>query len=135
MTTEHEYKDRELRLYFADIDRVEQAPLPDRKQAKYEWLADMQINPQLVADRISWLIGGSYGQGSYIIAREVAKNTRMNRVSKLGQMIAALEWSCSASMARAAWNAMTTGEQQILSNLIQAEIDSYLADVKSGEAE
>jgi hypothetical protein len=124
----HEYESYEIRKFLSEMQEVEKAPLSDRKESAAEWLQALKSHPKLIADRINWLLNGSYGFGSYKKSREIARNTRINRVSALAQMVAALEWRVPSAMARAAWNKLTTAEQQRVNKLILAEISEWLSD-------
>ena len=125
MTTDTAYDKREIQSHYVNIDATESAPLWDRQAARDEWLHDMRTDPQLIADRIGWLLGGNYGYGSYLISRQIADNKRLNREAALSQMIAALEWRCPARFAARAWNKLTPDQQQELSKRIQTELDDY----------
>lgn len=105
---------------------VESAPLAERQEARTAWAQALREDPKMIADRIGWLIDGSYGFGSYQAANDVIRNKRMNRTAWLGQTIAALEWQCPSNFAREAWNKLTKAEQDNLTALIMAEIESAL---------
>ena len=104
---------------------VESAPLADRKEAQADWIDAMINCPETVSERVSWLIDGNYGAGSYSRALQIVQNKRMNRVAALAQMIAALEWRCSNVFARSAWNKLTAEQQNKVNGLIMAEIEHW----------
>ncbi len=122
---EYEYQER-IRLN-KQIRYIESAPIAERREARQDWTEAMK-DPANVANRIDWLLDGSYGYGSYIVAREVLTRTRMNRVAFFAQLLAALEYRCPANFARAAWNRLSENEQKAVNAAIGAVIeDAYTA--------
>lgn len=120
--------DLQARIEFnRQIRQVESAPLAERQEARKDWTEALQ-DPALIAERVSWLLDGNYGFGAHIAAQEVAGNKRMNRPAWMGITIAALEWNCPSNFARAAWNKITTAQQEAITAAIQAEINQFLAD-------
>lgn len=109
-----------------DIRQVESATLDDRKAGFADWLDALQNDPDVIVDRIEWLLDGNYGFGSYDMAREVITHTRMNRPAWLGQTIAALEWQCPNDYARKAWNKLSDEQKGSLTAKINAVIESAL---------
>ena len=120
------YEANERRTFHADLRAIESQSLPERQAGRADYLEAMIERPEIVAERVGWLLNGSYGYGSYMAAREVAANTRMNRVAWLSQTIASLEWSCPARFAISAHAKLTPEQKTKLRALIQAEIDSHL---------
>lgn len=109
-----------------ELRDVDSAPLTERQEARAAWLDALRNEPQIIAERIGWLIEGSYGFGSYQIAREVIQNKRMNRSAWLGITISALEWNCPSNFAREAWNKLDKNQQDNLTALINAEVKAAL---------
>jgi hypothetical protein len=119
--TQAEYEAREraqFRQQLADVDRQS---LSNRQAARDEWSAAMITTPALVAERISWLLSGSYGRGSYTAALDVMAAPRMNHAAWLGQTIAALEWNCPPAFARQAYVKLTAAQR--------AKLDTAIADI------
>lgn len=119
----------EARVSFnRQMAHAEKAPLEERRAAGIEWAQALKESPEIVVERIEWLIDGNYGWESYEIAREVIRNKRMNRPAWLGQTIANLEWNCPSDRARAGWNKLTPQEQESITekimDAIQANIDN-----------
>lgn len=102
-------------------------PLTERQEARSEWLDALKNTPEIIAERVGWLLDGNYGYGSHIEAQNVATNKRMNRAAWMGITIAALEWQCPSNFARSAWNKLTPEEQKAVNDAIMAEIDSFIA--------
>ena len=120
--TEHERRERsEAQQRLAEIRRQ---PLSDRKEAQGEFLEAMRDHPELVAERVSWLLNGSYGYGSMLLAKQVLGSPRMNRSAALTQMIGAFEWMAPEEMVRAAWKKLTKSQQAALEKAVQATIRS-----------
>ena len=113
----HERRDAQRRL-----DEVEKAPLAERKESAANFFDAMRDHPELVAERVGWLLDGSYGYGQKLMARAVLGSPRMNRSAALTQMIAAFEWSSPSAMTRAAWKKLTKGQQAALEKAVQATI-------------
>lgn len=120
--SQSEYEHRELREANQRLSEVERAPLADRKEAAAEFLAAMRDHPDLVAERVGWLLDGNYGYGQMLMAKRVLGSPRMNRGAALTQMVAAFEWSSPGAMARAAWKKLTKGQQSALDRAVQAVI-------------
>lgn len=117
-----EYEQRELREANQRLAKVERAPLADRKEASTEFFAAMRDHPDLVAERVGWLLDGNYGYGQMLLAKRVLGSPRMNRSAALTQMVAAFEWSSPGAMTRAAWKKLTKGQQAALDRAVQGAI-------------
>lgn len=104
------YEANERKLFLAQIREVENAPLDKDSAAE---LADtLATNPELIAQRITWMLDGSYGKGAYDAAHDVANNRRMNRNAWMVQTITALEWNVKSSKVRAIWKKLTPLQQR-----------------------
>lgn len=88
----------------------------------------MANDPALVAERVSWLLDGSYGQGAYIQANEVARNKRMNRVAWLTQVTGALEWGSPFRMTAAAWHKLTPEQKRRLDAAVSRVLEAHLRE-------
>lgn len=119
-----EYERRELADASQRIHEVERAPLADRKEAAAEFLAAMRDDPELVAERVGWLLDGNYGYGQMLMAKRVLKSPRMNRSAALTHMVAAFEWQTPNAMARDGWKKLTKAQQAALEKAVQATIRS-----------
>jgi len=120
--SQSEYEQRERKEAQAKLLEVRRAPLADRKEAEAEFFAAMRDHPEIVAERVGWLIAGNYGYGSKLLADRVLQSPRMNRPAALTQMVAAFEWQCPEDHARAAWNKLSTNEQATLERAVRREI-------------
>ena len=119
-----EYERRELSDAQRKLVELRRAPLSDRKEAQAEFLKAMRDDPELVAERIGWLLGGNYGYGSMLLAKRVLVTPRMNRSAALTQMIGAFEWMVPEEMVRAAWKKLSTSEKAALERAVQGAIKS-----------
>lgn len=132
--TQAEYEARERADLWATLRNVEQAPLADRQEARTSWTEALIDNTDhagearnLVAERVGWLLNGSYGKGSHMAAWQILGETRRNRVAALSLLIAALEWRCPGGFASEAWRKLASAQQEAVNAAIQAEIDYALA--------
>lgn len=119
-----EYERRELAEANQRLHEVERASLADRKEAAAEFFEAMRDRPEVVAERVGWLLNGNYGYGQMQMAKRVLKSPRMNRSAALTHMIAAFEWSTPDAMARAGWKKLTKGQQAALEKAVQGAIKS-----------
>ena len=117
-----EYERRELSNARNRINKLHRAPLADRKEAQAEFLEAMRDDPELVAERLGWLLAGHYGDGEKLLAKQVLGSPRMNRSAALTQMIGAFEWMTPEDMVRAAWKKLSAGEKAALESAVQGAI-------------
>lgn len=123
-----EYERRELREAKQRLTEIEKAPLADRKEAAAEFLEAMRDHPEIVAERIGWLLDGNYGYGQMLKAKQILGSPRMNRSAALTHMVAAYEWSTPNAMAIAGWKKLTKGQQVALDKAV-------LRAIKDAESE
>jgi hypothetical protein len=119
-----EYERRELSDAHKKLDQVGRAPLADRKEAQGEFLEAMRDHPEIVGERVGWLLDGNYGYGSMLLAKRVLASPRMNRSAALTQMVGAFEWQSPEDMTRAAWKKLSASEKARLESEVQAAISS-----------
>jgi hypothetical protein len=117
-----EYENREVSSFLKQMREVEKLPLADRKEGAASFALAMANDPALVAERVGWLLDGSYGYGSYIKASEVAKSPRMNRAAWLVSTVGALEWQSPPRLTQAAWKKLTAAQKAALDKFVQSEI-------------
>ena len=119
--TQAEYERRERQMFHTQLREVETAPLADRREARKDFQQALET-PDLVAERINWLLAGDYGKGAYDAAREVLRRPRTNRAAWLTTTIAALEWRCPAKFAVEAWKKLAPAKKALLQKLVEREI-------------
>lgn len=128
MQTRQEYSHAERINALKRLNDAVKQSLTDRKEAKATWFEALTKYPDLIPQRIDWLINGSYGYGEMLLAKEVLARTRSNRVAALAQLIACFEWGCDAASARSAFRQLTPEQQARVNNSIQAVIDKPRED-------
>jgi len=126
--TKAQYERDVIRRFQSELREIEKAPLYERKKAVDKWKGSLKTEPEAIAERVGWLLDGSYGEGAYIRAREIARSPRMNRPAALSQMVAAMEWRTPGPMARKAFLNLPKAEQQKINKLIQGRIDEFLEE-------
>lgn len=119
-----EYERRELQGAQQQLTEIERAPLADRKEAASEFFEAMRDRPEVVAERVGWLLDGNYGYGQMLMAKRVLGSPRMKRSAALTHMVGAFEWSTPGAMAIAGWKKLTKGQQVALEKAVQAAIRS-----------
>jgi hypothetical protein len=119
-----EYERRELDEARQQLDAVRRAPLADRKEAQEQFLEAMRDRPEVVGERVGWLLDGNYGYGSMLLAKRVLGSPRMNRAAALTQMVGAFEWQSPEDMTRAAWKKLSASEKARLEDAVQVAIEN-----------
>lgn len=114
---------REVDRWLREVESIERASLRERKEAAATFLKDLLESPDVIAERVGWLLDGSYGRGSYLKAQQVLESPRMNRVAALTLMTAQAEWKTPSRLAVAAWKKLSPGQQEHLRRLVEREID------------
>lgn len=127
-TDQRAYEQREVTSFQRELREVERLPLSERRENLREFTEVLQRDPELVAERIGWLLNGSYGRGSYTKAMQVANSPRMNQGAWLVQTIAALEWQVPQKMTAQAWHTLSGAQRSNLEWLIQREIRNALSE-------
>jgi len=122
--SQEEYERRELQEAQGKLAEVRRAPLADRKEAQAEFFEAMRDRPQVVGERVGWLLDGNYGYGSMLLAKRVLGSPRMNRSAALTQMVGAFEWQSPEDMTRAAWKKLSASEKARLESEVQSAIQS-----------
>lgn len=117
-----DYDFREMGEAMREITAIEKAPLAERKEAAHEYYEAMRDRPEVVAERVGWLLNGSYGYGHMLRAKRVLGSPRMNRVAALSGMVASVEWRCPGKGAVDAWKRLTPSEKHKVDSAIKAEI-------------
>lgn len=120
------YEHQELAEAHKRLGEIQRAPLADRREAQSRFLEVMRGAPEVVAERIGWLVDGNYGYGPMTLAKRVLASPRMNRPAALTHMIGAFEWQSPEIMSRGAWKRLTPGEKTRLESAVQGAITSAL---------
>lgn len=122
--THSTYHTNEINRTHSRIADLSAEPLHIRQERRAEFARDMADSPELVAERVEWLIDGNYGYGAYQLADQIRGNKRMNRVAALSQLVGSVEWECSSLEARKAFLSLNPAQQA----KINAAIAKVLAD-------
>lgn len=121
LPTQAQYEMNEAKLLQAQLLRVEKAPLSERQEARTDYQDMMATTPNLIADRIGWILEGNYGFGAMKKAESILAS-RGNKIAQLSMLLASLEFSCPANFAAQAWNKLTLDQKLALEKAIQAVI-------------
>lgn len=118
--TETQYAENELRLAGKALREIESAPLLDQQEARAAW-SEALLDPSLIAERVGWLVNGSYGYGQMLLAKRAA-TARGNYVAGVAQLLAAFEWRCPCAFAVEAWLKLKPAQQKAVNSAIAAEL-------------
>jgi hypothetical protein len=124
---------REMMMFRKQMEEVERLPLAERKENAMEWFKDLSDNYMMVAERVGWLLNGSYGKGSFDSACRVVNSPRMNQVAWCAITIANLEWRCPAKMAIMSWKKLPVETRYQVNEAIRREIADAKAEGYCGE--
>lgn len=129
------YEMRELAMFRKQMEETEKLPLAERKANAVEWYKDLSENYMMVAERVGWLLNGSYGKGSFDSACRVLASPRMNQVAWCAITIANLEWRCPAKFAIQAWKKLPVEKRYLVNEAIRQEIadakrEGYCGEIK-----
>ena len=119
---DREYESNELRRARVDEQHIDQAPLSERKEAREAFHRDMAAAPEIVAERIGWMLDGNYGYGQMLMAKQILAAKRMNREAALTQLISVFEWQCPRRMGVEAWKTLTPAQKKSLSAAVAVVI-------------
>jgi hypothetical protein len=130
--SQREYEEREWREFQRQLKDAEGGSLSERREACQSFFEVMRDDPDLVGQRIGWLLDGNYGYGSYKAAHQTLTHVRMNRAAWLTNTIGALEWMCPQRMITQAWKRLTPEQKSRLQRAVDREISSALAEGSNG---
>ena len=97
-------------------------PLRWRQQNRAEYRQALAERPAYVAAEVDHLLSGNFGEAEYHIAMDIMARPRMNRVAALSQLIAGLEWECSALEARKAYLSLDDRQKATIDTAIEEVI-------------
>jgi hypothetical protein len=124
------YEQREIASAIKNEQAVERAPLAERKEAQQSFFETIKHHPEIIAERVLWLLEGQYGQGAMLLAHNIT--ARSNRPAAYCQMIAVLDHNCPRRMAAEAWKKLTSKEQAKLERLLETTIEEFDASQREG---
>lgn len=123
MNSQEQYERNEANRFYAALQGVQDAPIADRRAAQKAFREAMISHPELVTERVGWLLAGNYGYGSYKAARRIL-GSRLIREEWLLTRTAALEWRCPVVMALKVYRALTKAQRTTLEKLICQQISN-----------
>ena len=118
-----QYVTNEIRLFHKDLNEIEKLPLHERRENRDSFKQTLEQNVELFIERVSWLLNGSYGQGSFLTFEQMTK--RMNRRAWLFVTTAALEWRVPNKFARDVWNKLDTDLQAAINRMLDEVIEEH----------
>lgn len=108
-----EYQRREMGKANVRVFDINKEPLADRKEAAKEF-GEALRDPSLIAERIGWLLDGSYGQGEMLVAKRSLASPRSNKAANMTHLIGVYEWQCPVAMGIAQWKKLTPAQKKAL---------------------
>jgi len=120
-----EYIHNELRLLNNQIEECGKLSKTEKQENKQLLLDTWIDTPEVFADRIGWILNGTYGYGAMYKAIQLADNKRCNRIAGLSIILSAIEYSVTSVNSVKAWKELNKEQQEKLSSLIQAELDYF----------
>ena len=124
-----QYESLEHSRAIGQLNQLASAPLRDRQEARTAYHTAMRDDPELVAERIEWIIEGTHGYGPMLIARAILEGSdRSNKAAQLSHLVAGFEWLCPSRFARAAYLKLSTEEKQRIDELINQVIKEQTHD-------
>lgn len=132
------YENRERGMLNAEIDRLEKLPLAERREGREAWASAMAHDWTAIRERVTWLLHGHYGYGAMAEAhRALTAGHNTNYNARIGQLVAALEWSCAPSEARKAWKSiehMLYASGHTIQGMVTEAIELGIEDWRYSEA-
>lgn len=129
------YEEREWELFKDQMLQVEMLPLAERKANAVRWFQAISEDHMGVAQKVGWLLNGSYGKGAFDSACRVLASPRMNHVAWCAITIASVEYGCPAKFAIQAWKKLPVEKRYLVNEAIRQEIadakrEGYCGEIK-----
>lgn len=124
LSRDREYATRTLGEAHRHAQEIEKAPLDERQEARQAFYEAMAESPDLVAERIGWLIDGNYGHGEMLKAKQIVASPRMNRRAALTHMVGLYEWQCPSNFAIEAWKKLDAQQKKVLDAAVDVVIEA-----------
>lgn len=129
------YEKREWELFKDQMLQVEMLPLAERKANAVRWFQAISEDHMGVAQKVGWLLNGSYGKGAFDSACRVLASPRMNQVAWCAITIASVEYGCPAKFAIQAWKKLPVEKRYLVNEAIRQEIadakrEGYCGEIK-----
>jgi hypothetical protein len=123
-----EYEAREAEAFQRQLRNAEQGTLAEKRAYARKWEEAIRTRPDLVAQRIGWLLAGNYGFGSYKAAERALTSPNIHHFVWFTCTIAALEWTTSRAVARAACDDLPAAERARLQRAIEGVLREHLRE-------
>lgn len=127
-----EYVKHEERLYTDALARAEKGSRVELREATEAFKLALESTPELIAERVSWLLCGNYGYGACRAAHLQMKATPDPQDWRLTlaliRTIAALEWLCPIRRAETCWRGLTDTQKNRLIALVAAKVQTELTE-------
>jgi len=120
-----EYILNELRLLNNQINELSKLSKSEKQENKQNLLETWIKYPEVFADRIGWILNGTYGYGAMYRAIQLADNKRCNRIAGLSIILSAIEYGVTSDNSIKAWKTLSKEQQEKLASLIQVELDYF----------
>jgi len=118
MRTLEQHESIERGNFQIQLQDLKKLPLAERKENRDNLIDILENHLKQFIDSADWLLEGCYGFGSYVTAKDVIRNNRMNRHAWLFIAVSALEYRVPSEMACRVWNK--------LDRYLQLRINEYL---------
>jgi hypothetical protein len=134
---ERSYEQREFDEAWKKWREIERGPLQDRQEGRAKWKKSMIEHPEIVAERVGWMLNGHWGHGVMLLMRRAVTNAKsdMAKVSRAAQIAAAFEWTTSGAFARQAWGELTKVQQKKVNRLVLDQIKKWEQEQKEENEE
>lgn len=128
--TNDEYIANEKRIFLAAMARAERGSPKEKREAFEGWRNALQ-DPELIAERIGWLLAGHYGKGAYDAAWEAVDSRFIKPTTSLLAIIAALEWMVPRTMALKAEQQITPSQLAAVFGAVENMVTSAMKEAES----
>ena len=125
---ETEYRVYERRMMAQRIKEIENQSLADKKEAAADFEQIITAAPHTIIERISWILGGSYGWAEAEAAHRILAGSRNNKRAALLRMVAIHEWGCATYWITKIWKSLPKQGQQAINEMIDEEIAEYVRE-------
>lgn len=113
---------REWESFLRDMARADRGSAKDKRAAVKLFAEHAAGDPELVAERISWLLAGHYGKGAYDRAWELVGSRFVKPTSHLISLIATLEWVVPQARVNEAMAELTPEQLKCLHDAVELAV-------------
>ena len=120
MNSDKAYHDHEMKRAFAHYKAIQTG---SRYEQEENYKVFVTESAELIAEKVGWILDGSYGYGEQQIALNALEQRNPN--PSLYHLIASLEWNIGEYYSRKAWKNTPVDKQKAINEAITAEIQYY----------